>query len=81
MASMLSVQAAFLKEMMGLQVASLRGVREAMETAAAMRPSIPAMLRDEDDGGSEERDTALLAALMRPAAPVPVQPPAPNGKP
>ena len=52
-----------------LQVASLKTVREAMETAAALRPSVPAMLEDDDDDGQSERDGALLAALMRAPAP------------
>lgn len=68
-AVMVRAQAAFLGEMMALQVASLKTVREAMETAAALRPSVPAMLRDDDDDGQSERDGALLAALMRAPAP------------
>jgi hypothetical protein len=68
----------FLREMMGLQVASLRSVREAMDAAASMRP-LPALLRDDEDDekdGQAERDGALLAALMR-AAPATT----PNGDP
>lgn len=80
-AVMVKAQAAFLGEMMSLQVASLRTVREAMETAAALRPNVPALLRDDDDEGQSERDGALLAALMRPAAVAPTAAPPANGEP
>ncbi len=78
--AVMSAQATFFKEMMGLQVAAMRSVREAIETSAALRPQPSSLLPDESDDGQGERDEALLAALMRGAPPTVTVPPAANGR-